>query len=229
MNVLPINKIILAGFAFVLTHWKKILEISIFPAIICTPFVLILPDLMILMEQVFNAEKVTNVQLPDNAMIYLVLFFYGYLTVSINMYRLVMLGQGSVSGLMPVLNFNKIVRFVALTLLIGLATMIPVMLTKLAILQLIMYFLLIPITLNFINIALDQPSKYKWGLSFPTHLNLFFLQVILPALITMLVAGIVSSVGLGPTLEWAVRVVMFYWTSVTLALCYQLITTNNSA
>ena len=229
MNVLPINKIILAGFAFALTHWKKILEISIFPALISTPFLLILPDLLSLMEQIFNGGEVTDVQLPQNMMIYLVLFFYGYLTLSINMYRLVMSGEKVVSGLTFILNFNQIVRFVGLTLFIGLATMIPVMLTKLAFLQLVMYFLLIPITLNFINIALNQPSKYKWSLSFPTHLNLFFLQVILPALITMLFAALADVVGLDSTLEWIVRVIVFYWTLVTLALCYKLVETSNSA
>jgi hypothetical protein len=180
------------------------------------------------MKQFFDSEEVTGVQLPENMMIYLVLFFYGYLTLSINMYRLVMSGEDSVSGLTFVLSFNKIVRFVGLTLFIGLATMIPVMLTKLAFLQLVMYFLLIPITLNFINIAFDQPLKYKWKLSFPTHLNLFFLQVVLPALITMLFSAFSDAIGLGSTLEWIVRVVVFYWTLVTLALCYQLVVTNNS-
>jgi hypothetical protein len=53
MNALPINKIILAGFAFALTHWKKIIEISIFPALISIPFLLILPDLLLLMKQFF--------------------------------------------------------------------------------------------------------------------------------------------------------------------------------
>jgi len=89
---------------------------------------------------------------------------------------------------------------------------------------LIVYFLIIPITLNFVSIAIDQPSKYKWNLSFTTHMNLFFLQAILPALVGMLFATL-----LGPMLGWVVKVVLFYWTLVTLALCYQLIHANNSA
>jgi hypothetical protein len=37
MNQLPIYKIFVAGFAFVLTHWKKIIEISILPLLLALP------------------------------------------------------------------------------------------------------------------------------------------------------------------------------------------------
>lgn len=229
MNALPINKIFLAGFAFALTHWKKIIEISIFPVLISLPFLMIMPELLGLMEQLFSGGELLDVQLPENMMFYLVLFLYGYITLSINMYRLVILGEQSSDGFMPVLNVNKIIRFVGLTLFVGLVTVVPVMITGMPMLQLIMYFLIIPITLNFINIAIDQPSKYKWNLSFTTHMNLFFLQAILPALVGMLFAALANIIGLPPILEWTVKVILFYWTLVTLALCYQLIQANNSA
>ena len=229
MNALPINKIFLAGFAFALTHWKKIIEISIFPLLISSPFLMIVPELLGLMEQVFKGGELLDVQLPDNMMIYLILFFYGYITLSINMYRLVMLGEQSAGGFMPVLDVNKIIRFIGLTFFVGLVTIIPVIITGMPLLQLIVYFLIIPITLNFVGIAIDQPSKYKWNLSFTTHMNLFFLQAILPALVGMLFAELANIIGLGSMLEWVAKVVVFYWTLVTLALCYQLIQTNNSA
>ncbi|TEU20914.1 MAG: hypothetical protein E3I13_03570 [Gammaproteobacteria bacterium] len=229
MNALPINKIFLAGFAFALTHWKKIIEISIFPILISLPFLMVVPELLGLMEQLFNGGELLDIQLPENMMIYLLLFFYGYVTLSINMYRLVVLGEQSIAGFIPVLDVNKIIRFVGLTFFVGLVTVIPVMITGMPLLQLIVYFLIIPITLNFVSIAIDQPSKYKWNLSFTTHMNLFFLQAILPALVGMLFAALANVVGLGSILEWAVKVVLFYWTLVTLALCYQLIQANNSA
>ena len=229
MNALPINKIFIAGFAFALTHWKKIIEISIFPVLISLPFLMIMPELLGLMEQLFSSGELLDVQLPENMMIYFILFFYGYITLSINMYRLVILGEQSNGGFMPVLNINKIIRFVGLVLFVGLVILIPVGITGMPMLQLIMYFLIIPITLNFINIAIDQPSKYKWNLSFTTHMNLFFLQVILPKLVGILFAALASIIGLGSILEWTVNVILFYWTLVTLALCYQLIQANNSA
>lgn len=223
MNVLPINKIMLASVAFALTNWKKILEISILPVLISIPFLVILPDMLNIINSVFNNKEIADIQLPDNMMIYLLLFFYGYLTLSINVYRLVILGQNSVSGIIPVLNFNKIIRFVGLTLFIGLATMAPVIISGIAFLQLIMYFLIIPITLNFINIAINQPSKYKWDLNFVSQANLFFLQIILPALVGMIFSSLISLIGLPDILGWAVKAIVFYWTLISLALCYQLV------
>ncbi len=228
MNALPINKIFIAGFAFALTHWKKIIEISIVPALISLPFLMVVPELLGLMEQFFNNGELPDTQLPENMMIYLLLFFYGYITLSINMYRLVMLGEQSNSGFLPVLDVNKIIRFAGLTFFVGLVTVIPVMITGMPLLQLIVYFLIIPITLNFVNIAINKPSKYKWDLSFTTHMNLFFLQAILPALVGMLFTALADIIGIGPILGWVVKVVLFYWTLVTLALCYQLIHANNS-
>ncbi|QKQ23688.1 hypothetical protein HUE58_00375 [Candidatus Ruthia endofausta] len=228
MNALPIYKIMLASVAFSLTNWKKILEVSILPVLISIPFLAILPDILSIMNSVFSNKEVADIQLPDNMMIYLLLFFYGYLTLSINMYRLVILGQNSVSGIVPVLNFNKIIRFVALTLFIGLVTMAPVIISGIAFLQLIMYFLIIPITLNFINIAIDQPSRYKRNLNFISQANLFFLQIVLPALADMIFSFLVSLTGLPDILGWVVKAIVFYWTLISLALCYQLIVKQNA-
>lgn len=227
MNALPINKIFLAGFAFALTHWKKVLEISIIPLLMSLPFLTIFPELLALMEQVFAAEKLVEVSLPEHSLLYLMLFFYGYISLSINMYRLVILGENSVSGLVPIIDIGMILKFVGLTLFIGAVTVFPVMITGVALLQLVMYFLIIPVTLNFINIATNKPSQYKWGLSFPTHMNLFFLQAVLPAMVTLLFSALVNIIGFGGFIEWVVRVVVFYWTLVTLALCYRLIIANN--
>ena len=227
MKQLPINKIFLAGIAFALTHWRKILEISILPLLVSIPFLFILEELSALMTQVFSDGKLVDMQLPDNAIIYFMLFFYGYIMLSINMYRLVMLGEAAVNGLlMPIFDINKMIRFIGLTLVVGIITTVPVMITGLQFLHLLMYFLIIPITLNFINIALGQPSKYRWNLPFISHLNLFFLQIILPALVTILFSAMINAIGLSPIFEWVVRLVLLYWTLVTLALCYQLI--NNS-
>lgn len=226
MNQLPINKIFLAGVAFALTHWKKILEISILPLLISVPFLLTMPKLFEIMEQFLSGGQLSNVQLPDNTMIYLILFFYGYLTLSINMYRLVALGEASVNGLMPVLEMNKIARFIGLTFFVGVVTIVPVMITGKVFLQPLLYFLIVPITLNFVNIALGQPSKYRWNLPFATHMNLFFLQAILPALVAILFGALFEFIGLSVVFIWVIKLLLFYWTLVTLALCYQLVQEN---
>ena len=178
MNILPINKIVLASFAFALTHWKKVVEISILPAAISLPLLLILPQMFDLMEVVFQGGDLTEVVLPDNTPIYLLLFLYGYIMLSVNMYRLVVLGGQNVSAMSPIFNIRQIFRFIGLTLFVGFITTVPVMLTGIDFLQLIIYFLIMPMTLNFVNIAINQPSNYKWKLNFASQANLFLLQAI---------------------------------------------------
>lgn len=193
MNILPINKIILASFAFALTHWKKIVEISILPVAISLPLLLILPQMFELMDVVFQGGELTEVVLPDNTPVYLLLFFYGYIMLSVNMYRLVVLGEQAVSAMSPIFDIRQIFRFIGLTLFIGFVTTVPVMLTGIGFLQLVIYFLIMPITLNFVRIALHQPSNYKWQLNFVSQANLFLLQAIIPALIGMIFTALFSA------------------------------------
>lgn len=229
MNILPINKIILASFAFALTHWKKIVEISILPVAISLPLLLILPQMFELMDVVFQDGELTEVVLPDNTPVYLLLFFYGYIMLSVNMYRLVVLGEQAVSAMSPIFDIRQIFRFIGLTLFIGFVTTVPVMLTGIGFLQLVIYFLIMPITLNFVRIALHQPSNYKWQLNFVSQANLFLLQAIIPALIGMIFTALFSALGLSDVFGWIVKTVLFYWSLVNLALCYQLIQKANTS
>ena len=229
MNILPINKIILASFAFALTHWKKIVEISILPVAISLPLLLILPQMFELIELVFQGGELSEVVLPDNTPVYLLLFLYGYIMLSVNMYRLVVLGEQSVLALSPIFNIRQIFRFLGLTLFIGFVTTVPVMLTGIGFLQLIIYFLIMPITLNFINIATNQPSKYQWKLNFASQANLFLLQAIIPALIGMIFNALFNAIGFSEVFGWAVKAILFYWSLVNLALCYQLIQKANAS
>jgi len=229
MNILPINKIILASFAFALTHWKKIVEISILPVAISLPLLLILPQMFELMDVVFQGGELTEVVLPDNTPVYLLLFFYGYIMLSVNMYRLVVLGEQAVSAMSPIFDIRQIFRFIGLTLFIGFVTTVPVILTGIGFLQLVIYFLIMPITLNFVHIALHQPSNYKWQLNFVSQANLFLLQAIIPALIGMIFTALFSALGLSDVFGWIVKTVLFYWSLVNLALCYQLIQKANTS
>lgn len=229
MNILPINKIILASFAFALTHWKKVVEISILPVAISLPLLLILPQMFELMEVVFQGGDLAEVVLPDNTPIYLLLFLYGYIMLSVNMYRLVVLGEQNVSAMSPIFNISQIFRFIGLTLFVGFVTTVPVMLTGIGFLQLIIYFLIMPMTLNFVNIAINQPSNYKWKLNFVSQANLFLLQAIIPALIGMIFTSLFSAIGFPEAFGWVIKVILFYWSLVNLALCYQLIQEANTS
>lgn len=229
MNILPINKIILASFAFALTHWKKVVEMSILPVAISLPLLLILPQMFELMEVVFQGEDLADVVLPDNTPIYLLLFLYGYIMLSVNMYRLVVLGTQNVSAMSPIFNISQIFRFIGLTLFVGFVTIVPVMVTGIGFLQLIIYFLIMPMTLNFVNIAINQPSNYKWKLNFVSQANLFLLQAIIPALIGMIFTSLFSAIGFPEAFGWVIKAILFYWSLVNLALCYQLIQEANTS
>jgi len=145
------------------------------------------------------------------------------------MYRLVVLGEQAVSAMSPIFDIRQIFRFIGLTLFIGFVTTVPVMLTGIGFLQLVIYFLIMPITLNFVRIALHQPSNYKWQLNFVSQANLFLLQAIIPALIGMIFTALFSALGLSDVFGWIVKTVLFYWSLVNLALCYQLIQKANTS
>ncbi len=223
MNTLPISKLALASFAFAMTHIKSIAKLSLVPLALAVPFLSTMPQILALMEKLYGGEDITTIVLPDNMHLYLALFVYGYTVLSIGVYRLVTQGAAQNLGWMPLIGIKQFLRFLGLSIVVGAATTLPVMLTGMPLIQLVVYFLIIPITLNFVNIALDRPSQYKWGLSFPVQFNLFFLQAVLPALVGLLFATVFDLLGLPNVLEWIVRVLVFYWTLINLALCYQLL------
>jgi hypothetical protein len=119
-----------------------------------------------------STVKPENIQVPSNVLVYSLLFLYGYASLSVNMYRLVVFGVQSVSW-MPIFKIRQIVGFIGLTFFINLATGVPSLLVNQIWLYLVISFFLIPISLNFINIATDQPLKFKWELNVVTQINLF--------------------------------------------------------
>ncbi|SMN15281.1 hypothetical protein CRYPD_462 [uncultured Candidatus Thioglobus sp.] len=230
MNQLPVNKIILTSFAFALTHWKKIVEVSILPLLLLLPLLSLSAEIIELMD-IFKKEntvKLEDVQVSSNIFIYSLLSLYGLASLSINIYRLVIFGAQSVSWV-PIFKLRQIVGFIGLTFLINLATSLPMILANLMWMHFVVSFFLIPISLNFINIATDQPLKFKWGIGVITQINLFFLQVVLPLLSVMAVNFLISSIGLPSAISLVVKVIIFYWTLISLALCYQLIATTNTS
>ncbi len=242
MNALPINKIFLAGFAFALTHWKKIIEISIFPVLLSMPlfFIIIDPSFLETLSKIMELVQkepplmlLNNIefiqlsnQLPKSIPLYLLLSLYAQIMLSINMYRLVIQGEALVNGLVPIFNFRKIIKFFALMFLVGLVTSI----FSGSIIQMIISFLIVPITLNFVRISIGESFQYKWNLSFPTQVNLFFIQMVLPLMILLLLIFIDGHLGANGVVATTLFVVVFfYWVPITLALCYQLIQANNSS
>jgi len=226
---LPIKKTILASLAFIVMHWRKIIEISIIPLAFACPLLLVLPELMELSKQLFMAQSNANVSVPDNTLLYMLLFLYGYALLSINLARLVMLGAGSVSALSCIFEFGKIAKYIGLTMLVGFAIVFPTALTGLLFVQLIVYFLIVPLTLNFVNVAIGRALNFRWSLPFTVHVNLFFMQVLLPTLFAYLFGSVADALDWSGYVSMFVQVLIFYWSGVNLAFCYRVIVADNSA
>jgi hypothetical protein len=227
--MLPIKKTILASLAFIIMHWRKIIEISIIPMIFAFPLLLVLPELMAVSKQLFMGQTGVSISVPDNTLLYMLLFLFGYALLSINLARLVMLGTGSVSILSCVFEFGKIAKYTGLTMLIGFAIVFPTALTGLLFVQLIVYFLIVPLTLNFVNVAIGRALNLRWRLTFIVHVNLFLMQVLLPTLFAYLFGIVADALGLSIYVTLLVQVIIFYWSGVNLAFCYRVIVAHNSA
>jgi len=227
--MLPIKKTILASLAFIIMHWRKIIEISIIPMIFAFPLLLVLPELMAVSKQLFMGQTGVSISVPDNTLLYMLLFLFGYALLSINLARLVMLGTGSVSILSCVFEFGKIAKYTGLTMLIGFAIVFPTALTGLLFVQLIVYFLIVPLTLNFVNVAIGRALNLRWRLPLIVHVNLFLMQVLLPILFAYLFGIVADALGLSIYVTLLVQVIIFYWSGVNLAFCYRVIVAHNSA
>jgi hypothetical protein len=227
--MLPIKKTILASLAFIIMNWRKIIEISIIPMIFAFPLLLVLPELMAVSKQLFMGQTGVSISVPDNTLLYMLLFLFGYALLSINLARLVMLGTGSVSILSCVFEFGKIAKYTGLTMLIGFAIVFPTALTGLLFVQLIVYFLIVPLTLNFVNVAIGRALNWRWRLPFIVHVNLFLMQVLLPTLFAYLFGIVADALGLNIYVTLLVQVIIFYWSGVNLAFCYRVIVAHNSA
>ena len=215
---IPINKTILATLAFIFSNWKRLLEASIFPFFMALPVIIILPKLIGAINDLPQPGSLS----PDNLnfpIIYLLMFIYATMALLINIYRLVVLGNNSITKLGIVIPNLKFGRFLLLSVLLavgqGVAIFLPFMFP-------FIYLLLIPISLNLVSIANDVSYK-KIEVSFRARLNIFLINFIVPFTIITLVGLIGNSY-----LDVLLTFLSIYWTSISLALCYSVIFANSS-
>ncbi len=94
MNNIPIKQTIIASLAFAFSYWKNLLEASIFPLLMALPLISIFPELVNAFQaQFFGIGQSQGY--PENAQIYMLMFDYGYISLLINIYRLVVKGANS--------------------------------------------------------------------------------------------------------------------------------------
>ena len=221
MNNIPIKQTILATLAFSYSNWQKILEVSIFPLLAAIPFITILPELMVTLQaQLFGVGEVQ--EYPRFYELYLIMFDYAYMALIINIYRLVVKGDQAVARLGVVFPNLRLGRFFLLFLFLSLATQFPIFISPF--LVPIIYFLLIPMSLNLVGLANDA-SFTKIKLSFSVQFGVLIIKLGVPAILL----GLIILLGVGQVIFWVVMGLIVYWMAISFALCYRVILANNSA
>ncbi len=221
MNNIPIKQTILATLAFSYSNWQKILEVSIFPLLAAIPFITILPELMVTLQaQLFGVGEVQ--EYPRFYELYLIMFDYAYMALIINIYRLVVKGDQAVARLGVVFPNLRLGRFFLLFLFLSLATQFPIFISPF--LVPIIYFLLIPMSLNLVGLANDA-SFTKIKLSLSVQFGILIIKLGVPAILL----GLIILLGGGQVIFWVVMGLIVYWMAISFALCYRVILANNSA
>ena len=221
MNNIPIKQTILATLAFSYSNWQKILEVSIFPLLAAIPFITILPELMVTLQaQLFGVGEVQ--EYPRFYELYLIMFDYAYMALIINIYRLVVKGDQAVARFGVVFPNLRLGRFFLLFLFLSLATQFPIFISPF--LVPIIYFLLIPMSLNLVGLANDA-SFTKIKLSFSVQFGVLIIKLGVPAILL----GLIILLGVGQVIFWVVMGLIVYWMAISFALCYRVILANNSA
>jgi hypothetical protein len=221
MNNIPIKQTILATLAFSYSNWQKILEVSIFPLLAAIPFITILPELMVTLQaQLFGVGEVQ--EYPRFYELYLLMFDYAYMALIINIYRLVVKGDQAVARLGVVFPNLRLGRFFLLFLFLSLATQFPIFISPF--LVPIIYFLLIPMSLNLVGLANDA-SYTKIKLSLSVQFGVLIIKLGVPAILL----GLIILLGVGQVIFWVVMGLIVYWMAISFALCYKVILANNSA
>ena len=219
MNI-PIKQTILATLAFSISKWQKILEASIFPLLAAIPFITILPELMtVLQSQLFGIGEVQAY--PRFYELYLIMFDYAYMALIINIYRLVVSGDKSVARLGVVFPNLRLGRFFLLFIGLSIATQFPILISPF--LLPVIYFVLIPISLNLVGLANDASFK-KIKLSLGVQFSVLLIKLGVP----IILVGLTIILGVGEIIFWGVMVLTMYWMAISFALCYKVIMANNS-
>ena len=219
MNI-PIKQTILATLAFSISKWQRILEASIFPLLAAIPFITILPELMtILQSQLFGIGEVQAY--PRFYELYLIMFDYAYMALIINIYRLVVSGDKSVARLGVVFPNLRLGRFFLLFICLSIATQFPILISPF--LLPVIYFVLIPISLNLVGLANDASFK-KIKLSLGVQFSVLLIKLGVP----IILVGLTIILGVGEIIFWGVMVLTMYWMAISFALCYKVIMANNS-
>lgn len=230
------KKILLATSIYIFVNWRKILQISIIPLIFTIPFLFYFEDFVNILqnfttqmriESNLTNEDIMQYDVENNnsyILLFLLLLIYAYTLLSINLLKMFIFGANKVNISSSLLEFKKIFKYIFFNIIIN--TIIIIISYFMNIFFIILaYFIIVPIMLNFVNIAIGEKIKISWKLSFTDHFNLFFMQILLPYIVVMIV-GLAFQGNI--YISFILQVIIFYWTTINIAIFYQTINAKNN-
>ena len=213
-NKVPIIKIAIAALSIIYFNYKKILKISIIPAIFILPFIL---NMSYLIEEI-QGQDMKNISLSGEFFIYSISFIYGYTILNISLYRMVVLGEKQVfkyNIAPPILT----IKFAILMMLIYIFITIPSF-TGLQIFEALFFILASGTMLHLVTISTNQEKKIKLVLF--DRVAIAILQFIIPMLLLGLALYIHSMIFI------FIKLFLIYWTAIALALVFNYIKERSS-
>lgn len=227
MNRLSIKKIVSSGLLLMALKWQRFVKLSIIPLVsIALGFYFINKELSVLLSNELSVQD----------SIWLIVMLYMSMTWSINIHRMIILGDDAIGlwgDYLPNrrfgLYFMAVILLVVMALVVSLIAQlfiglsVPVFIV-LFVGYMVMFYLMIKMSIKFPAIATDDKGFLKQSFEKNNIPQLFFILVLLPVIVSLLFGSLISLFGdnlFSLILTILLNIVMFYWGVVNLALCYQ--------
>lgn len=216
--MLEIKKIATAAFFWMALYAKNLAKVSILPVIMMAPFLF---SLWSIMQQVIAQQggEIDPQIVPASLLFSLLIAVIGYAMLSINIYRMVILGVDTVKPYalkMPA----QMWQFIAtLSIIQGLLSF-PVLLLKTPLIYLFVYFLIVPMVMSLPRMALNL-SKKRHNISGKLRLQLTALLALAPLSVVLFISWLMPENTLGIAIVLLTKVLVAFWELVALAMVYK--------
>ena len=220
MNKLSILKITLASFSWMVLYTKRILELSIIPILLMLPFIFGFMHLLVIIQnQASDVLEATQLSIPSALLFYLLLALYGYVLLAINMHRLVILGENSIAKFGVWLPDRRLGQFFLIFVLVQILLVLPVLITKIPILYFIVYYLIAPMMMKLVGIAIGAKNR-SYPMGYSVRFSFITLQAILPMFVMLPFILLTQNTPVFITMI-VIKIVVTYWILIALSLIYK--------
>ena len=216
-NLSLLKKTIIATLSWMVLYPKNLFNASILPALLMLPFIASLWNLVINFSQTNN-----EIYLPEvsfSLLFYLLMASVGYALLSINVYRLVILGADKVSKFGS-MSPKKLLKFIMTLSLVQIILTIPVLITGTLAVYLLVYPLVVPMVMNLPRLALDlETTTYQFNIQ--SRIFLTILQAFIPLMVIMILGLLLPTNAFSTGVLLVIKLLLNYWELIVIALNYQ--------